>query len=111
MTTPVGESAEVVSYVIAGASVNGAAFEWNGRMSLDKDVLNLVKGTWDEGDYSIDIRCVTASFDENYDKCVFNGAIQFSVYNAVELTYENASKKEHAPWSIKPSTPRKPWTV
>lgn len=103
--TPVGESAEVVSYVIAGASLNGAAFEWNGRMSLDKDVLNLVKGTWDEGDYSIDIRCVTASFDENYDKGVFNGAIQFSVYNAVELTYENASKKEHAPWSIKPSTP------
>ena len=48
--TPVGESAEVVSYVIAGASLNGAAFEWNGRMSLDKDVLNLVKGTWDEGD-------------------------------------------------------------
>lgn len=103
--TPVGESAQILSYSIAGASLNGAKFEWNEKMNLDSDVLNLVKGTWAEGDYSIDIRCVTASFDETYEKGVFESVIQFSVYNAVTLTYDNASKKEHAPWEIVPSTP------
>ncbi|MGN0190838.1 MAG: surface glycan-binding family protein [Candidatus Cryptobacteroides sp.] len=103
--TAEGESAEVLSYSIAGASHNSAPFVWQDIISIADGVVNLAKGTWDEGEYSVDIRCVTASFDESYEHGVFNGAVKFSVYNAVELKYENATKKEHAPWSITPSTP------
>ena len=105
-----GESAEILSYSIASAKRDGTVFDHSGKLTLSANgeetpvwICNLVKGTWEEGEYSIDIRCVTASFDENYENGVFNSVVNFSIHEKVELAYDDAFFKAHTGWKVNPS--------
>lgn len=105
-----GESAEILSYSIASAKRDGTVFDHSGKLTLSANgeetpvwICNLVKGTWEEGEYSIDIRCVTASFDENYENGVFTSVVNFSIHEKVELAYDDASFKAHTGWKVIPS--------
>ena len=103
--TPSGESAQILSYSIEKARKDGAEFDWNGKLSLKDNVLSLIKGSWTEGEYAVDIRCVTTSFDASSPRGVFSEVVKFTVFEKVDLKYDSAVKKEHTGWTIAPSVP------
>ena len=103
--TPVGESAQILSYSIEKVRKDGAEFDWNGKLSLQNNVISLIKGSWTEGEYAVDIRCVTTSFDTSSPRGVFSDVVKFTVFEKVDLKYEAAVKKEHTGWTIAPSVP------
>ena len=103
--TPSGESAQILSYSIEKARKDGAEFDWKGKLSLKDNVLSLIKGSWTEGEYAVDIRCVTTSFDASSPRGVFSEVVKFTVFEKVDLKYDSAVRKEHTGWTIAPSVP------
>ena len=103
--TPSGESAQILSYSIEKARKDGAEFDWNGKLILKDNVLSLIKGSWTEGEYAVDIRCVTTSFDASSPRGVFSEVVKFTVFEKVDLKYDPAVRKEHTGWTIVPSVP------
>ncbi|MGN0189520.1 MAG: surface glycan-binding family protein, partial [Candidatus Cryptobacteroides sp.] len=100
-----GESAAVTGYQVKAVRKDGVDFAFSGLVTVEGNTVRIQHGNWPLGDYTFDIKVNTESFGSTSDKGVFKDLFSLTVFEKPTLTYDAATMKEYAPWSISPVKP------